>query len=135
MKRTISRREFGKRFAVGAALLALQPPWNRPASEQGLRNDLKDLRGELSSDDAALQTAGAGFGRVVHKKPAAVLPPGDAQDIAKLLEHANRQGLKVAMRGQAHSFLGQTQVEGGVVIDSRSLNSIRIVKSGRDGTV
>src|SRR5262249_10947519 len=46
----------------------------------------------------------------------------------------NRQGLKVAMRGQAHSFLGQTQVDGGVVIDSRSLNLVRIVKSGRGGT-
>jgi len=134
MKRTISRREFGKRLAGGAALLALQPAWNRPASAQGLRSDLKDLRGELSSDAAALQMAAGDFGRVVHKKPAAVLRPGDAQDIAKLLQYANRQGLKVAMRGQAHSFLGQTQVEGGVVIDSSSLNSVRIVKSGGGGT-
>ena len=31
------------------------------------------------------------------------------------------------MRGQAHSFFGQTQVEGGVVIDSSSLNAVRIV--------
>src|SRR5215471_17192162 len=107
MKRTISRREFGKRFAWGAALLALQPS-NRPAYAQGLRSDLKDLRGELSSDDAALHTAADDFGRVVHKKPAAVLRPGDAQDIAKLLQFANRQGLKIAMRGQGHSFFGQT---------------------------
>src|SRR5262249_2585682 len=96
--------------------------------------DLKDLRGELSSDAAALETAADDFGRVVHKKPAAVLQPGDAQDIAKLVEYANRQGLKGAMRGQAHSFLGQTQVDGGVVIDSRSLTAVRIVKSGRGGT-
>jgi FAD/FMN-containing dehydrogenase len=134
MKPIISRREFAKRLAGGAALLALQPSWNRPASAQGLRSDLKDLRGELSFDDAALQKAADDFGRVVHKKPAAVLRPGDAQDIAKLLQYANRQGLKVAMRGQAHSFFGQTQVEGGVVIDSSSLNSVRIVKSGSSGT-
>ena len=68
------------------------------------------------------------------KKPVAMLRPGDAQDIAKLVQYANRRGLKVAMRGQAHSFFGQTQVEGGVVIDSSSLNSIRIVKSGTGGT-
>jgi len=134
MKRNISRREFGKRLAGGAALLALQPSWNIVASAEGLRNDLKDLRGELSFDDAALQTAADDFGRVVHNKPAAVLRPGDAQDIAKLLQYANRQGLKVAMRGQAHSFFGQTQVEGGVVIDSSSLNSVRIIKSGSGGT-
>jgi len=134
MKRNISRREFGKWLAGGAALLALQPSRNFLASAEALRNDLKDLRGELSFDAAALQTAADDFGRVVHKQPAAVLRPGDAQDIAKLLQYANRQGLKVAMRGQAHSFFGQTQVEGGVVIDSSSLNSVRIVKSGTGGT-
>ena len=28
MERSISRRDFGKRLAGGAALLALQPAWN-----------------------------------------------------------------------------------------------------------
>jgi cytokinin dehydrogenase len=134
MERKISRRDFSKRLAGGAALFALQPSWTFPASGQSLRNDLKDLRGELHSDDAVLQAMADDFGRVVRKKPLAVLRPGDAQDIAKLIQYANRQGLKVAMRGQAHSFFGQTQVEGGVVIDSSSLNSIRIVKSGSGGT-
>jgi cytokinin dehydrogenase len=85
MQRTISRRDFGKRLAGGAALLALQPAWTYPAAAQSLRNDLKDLSGELSFDEAVLQTAANDFGRVVHKKPIAVLRPGDAQDIAKLV--------------------------------------------------
>src|SRR5262245_20405578 len=133
MQRKISRRDFGKRLAGGAALLALQPAWNYRAFAQSLRNDLKDLSGELSFDEAVLQTAADDFGHVVHKKPMAVLRPGDAQDIAKLVQFANRQGLKVAMRGQAHSFFGQTQVAGGVVVDSSSLNAVRIVKSGAGG--
>jgi len=130
MQRNISRRDFGKRLAGGAALLVLQPASSYPAAAQSLRNDLKDLKGELSFDDAVLQSAADDFGHVVHKKPVAVLRPGDAQDIAKLVQFANREGLKVAMRGQGHSFFGQTQVEGGVVIDSSSLNAVRIVKSG-----
>src|SRR5215813_7527689 len=130
MQRNISRRDFGKRLAGGAALLALQPAWTYPAAAQSLRNDLKDLSGELSFDEAALQTASDDFGHVVHKKPMAMLRPRDAQDIAKLVQFANRQGLKVAMRGQGHSFFGQTQVAGGVVVDSSSLNAIRIVRSG-----
>ena len=81
-----------------------------------------------------MQAAADDFGHVVHKKPVAVLRPGDAQDIAKLVQFANRQGFKVAMRGQGHSFFGQTQVADGVVIDSSSLNSVRIVKSGAGGT-
>jgi FAD/FMN-containing dehydrogenase len=134
MQRSISRRDFGKGLAGGAAFLALQPAWNRLATAQSLRNDLKDLGGEWSFDDAALQAAADDFGHVVHKKPAAMLRPGDAQDIAKLLQFANRQGVKVAMRGQGHSFFGQTQVADGVVIDSSSLNAIRIVQSGTGGT-
>src|SRR5262249_33997300 len=77
-----------------------------------------------------LQMASDDFGHVVHKKPMAMVRPRDAQDIAKLVQFANRQGLKVAMRGQRHSFFGQTQVAGGVVVDSSSLNAIRIVRSG-----
>src|SRR5262245_14864981 len=134
MQRNISRRDFGKRLAGGAAVLALQPAWNCPVAAQSLRNDLKDLKGELYLDDAVLLAAADDFGHVVHKKPTATLRPGDAQDIAKLVQFANRQGLKVAMRGQGHSFFGQTQVEGGVVIDSSSLNDVRIVKSGTGGT-
>src|SRR6266446_9661725 len=134
MQRNISRRDFSKRLAGSAALLALQPAWNYLATAQSLRDDLKDLSGELSFDEAVLQTAADDFGHVVHKKPIAMLRPGDAQDVAKLVQFANRQGLKVAMRGQGHSFFGQTQVAGGVVVDSSSLNAIRIIKSGAGAT-
>ncbi len=134
MKRIISRRDFGKQLVGGATLLAMPPSWISPASSYSLRDDLKDLRGELHFDDAVLQAAADDFGHVIHKRPTAMLRPGDAQDIAKLVQFANRNGLKVAMRGQAHSFYGQTQVDGGVVIDSSSLNSIRIVKSSTGGT-
>ncbi|HVS27116.1 MAG TPA: FAD-binding protein [Burkholderiales bacterium] len=134
MERIISRREFVKRLAGGAALLALQPSCSSlaPSLPPGLllRNDLTDLSGTLLFDDAALQAAANDFGRIVHRLPIAVLKPGSAQDIVKLVQFANRHGLKVAMRGQAHSFFGQTQAEGGVVIDSSSLNSVRIINSG-----
>ena len=91
MQRNISRRDFGKRLAGGAALLALQPAWNYQAAAQSLRNDLKDLSGEWSFDEADLQAAADDFGHVVHKKPIAMLRPGDAQEIAKLVQFANRQ--------------------------------------------
>jgi FAD/FMN-containing dehydrogenase len=97
---------------------------------QLLRNDLTGLDGTLVFDDAARQAAADDFGRIVHRMPVAVLKPGSAQDIVKLVQFANRHGLKVAMRGQAHSFFGQTQAEEGVVIDSSSLNSVRIINSG-----
>src|SRR5215204_892683 len=61
MQRSISRRDFGKGLAGGAAFLALQPAWNRLAIAQSLRNDLKDLGGEWAFDDAALQATADDF--------------------------------------------------------------------------
>ena len=63
-------------------------------------------------------------GNLVHRIPAAVLRPRSARDIARMVEFANRQKLKARMRGQAHSKYGQTQVEGGIVIDSSSMITI-----------
>ena len=55
MQQSISRRDFGKRLAGGAAFLVLQPASNYLATAQSLRNDLKDLKGELYFDDALAQ--------------------------------------------------------------------------------
>jgi cytokinin dehydrogenase len=130
----LSRREFGKRlatFASGTAILAQLPScasMRHPApTAQELGNDLTDLGGALSTDDAPRQAAAADFGQIVHRQPIAVLKPRAVEDVAKMVEFANRRGLKVAMRGQGHAMFGQSQVEGGVVIDSNSLNSVRMI--------
>ena len=96
MQRSISRRQFGKLLAGGAAPLALQSAWNYRAAGQSLRNDLKDISGELNFDDAVLQEAADDFGHVVHKKPAAMLRPSNAQDIAKLVHHDERSSCILA---------------------------------------
>ena len=66
----------------------------------------------------------------MHRLPTAMLKPASAQDIVKLVQFANRHGLKVAVRGQGHAMFGQAQVDGGVVIDSSTLNSVRIMNAG-----
>ena len=137
MERRISRREFGKTFArvaSGAALLALQPSCTSTQrslpSGQLLRNDLTDLSGTLLFDDAERQAAADDFGHIVHRLRTAVLKPGSAEDIVKMVQFANRRRLKVAMRGNGHAMFGQAQVDAGVVIDSSALNSVRVINSG-----
>lgn len=110
MERRISRRDFTRTLATGAALLAL--PSCRSLSPslpmgQRLRNDLTGLSGTLLFDDATRQAAADDFGRIVHRSPIAVLKPGSAQDVVKLVQFANRHGLKVATRGRGHSFLAK----------------------------
>src|SRR5499426_3330971 len=116
MERRISRREFNKRLAgaaSAAALLGLQPSCTSlpPSLPMGqlLRNDLTDLSGTLLFDDAARQAAADDFGHIVHHLPTAVLKPGSIQDIVKLVQFANRHGVKVSMRGQGHAMFGQAQ--------------------------
>src|SRR5438552_6236403 len=61
-----------------------------------------------------------------HRVPAAVLRPGSVQDVVAMVRYANQHKLKVAIRGNGHSRYGQTQAEAGLVIDSRSLNAVRV---------
>jgi cytokinin dehydrogenase len=136
MEPGISRREFGKRLArvaSGAALFALQPSCrsiqpSRPVS-QLLRDDLAGLSGTLLLDDPARNAAADDFGHIVRRLPIAVLKPGSAEDVVKLVQFANRHGLKIAMRGAGHAMFGDTQVDGGVVIDTSTLNSVRVMSS------
>jgi FAD/FMN-containing dehydrogenase len=46
------------------------------------------------------------------------------QDVVKMVRYANQHRLKIAMRGQGHCLNGQALVEGGIVIDSSTLNAI-----------
>ena len=98
---------------------------------QALRQDLTDLSGTLLVDDATRYAAARDFGNIVHRMPSAVLVPGSVQDVVKTVRFANRHGVKVAMRtAGSHAFLGQSQVDGGIVIDARPLNAVRVVTYG-----
>jgi FAD/FMN-containing dehydrogenase len=54
-----------------------------------------------------------------------VLTPASVADVVAIVKYANQRRLKIAMRGQGHSVYGQAQVDGGIVIDSRTLNAVK----------
>jgi FAD/FMN-containing dehydrogenase len=82
--------------------------------------------GELSRAETERVAAGSDFGRMVRRMPRAVLYPRTAADVVKGLELARREGLRVSARGQGHCTRGQAQVDDGLVIDMRHLDSIEI---------
>ncbi len=82
------------------------------------------LAGKLVTDEAALAAAADDFGHIVSRLPRAVLQATSAEDISTLIKWANKVGIKVAARGQAHSVFGEGQVADGVVIDMNGLNTI-----------
>ena len=87
------------------------------------------FEGEFVLDAPSRREMAEDFGHIVHRMPAAVLRPASAEDIVRLVRFANAHGIQVSMRGQAHSPFGQAQVEGGVVIDSRSLHRIHAIST------
>lgn len=131
METRIGRRDFLGSVAAGIAVLAFDPlsrSWITAAHAApggGIR--IPDLDGELVVDAASLAEAADDFGHIVHRAPVAVLRPGSIHDIRKLVQFANRHRLRVAMRGQGHATFGQAQAGAGVVIDSRTLDTIHSI--------
>jgi cytokinin dehydrogenase len=129
MKQQVSRREFTK-FAIGAAIVGFNPDarsWVTEASNTARPFDrLPKLDGALLLDEESRRAIATDQGNMFHRVPAAVLRPGSVQDIVAMVRYANQHKLKVAIRGDGHSRYGQTQAEAGVVIDSRSLNTVRV---------
>jgi FAD/FMN-containing dehydrogenase len=63
--------------------------------------------------------------------PLAVLRPASVRDVVALVRYAHRHRIGVSVRGQGHSTDGQSQVQAGVVIDSRTLARIHEIRSDR----
>jgi len=75
--------------------------------------------GQLSVDPFDVETASLDFGLIRRSEPMAVLHPGSADDIARLVQAAylSSQGFTVSARGHGHSINGQAQTSNGVVIE------------------
>ena len=82
------------------------------------------LDGALVFDPTAIAEAATDFGYIITQEPWAVLQPGSTEDIVRMVRWCGHHDLKIAMRGQAHAVYGQAQAPGGVVIDSRTLDTL-----------
>ncbi len=131
--RSIEHNNLLRGIAAETAIVAFEPSKKQwLTSEQAQFTPsvaIPNLNGRLLFDSPSLAAVANDFGHIVRRTPLAVLQPGSAQDIAKIILYANRIGVTVAMRGQGHSPYGQAQVEAGIVIDSRFLNTIHSLSS------
>jgi cytokinin dehydrogenase len=81
------------------------------------------LNGRVFSDDVSLQELSNDFGRVVKKRPAAVVRPESAQDVAAAMKLAIPHSLPATARGAGHSQSGQS-LSDQLVLDMRRLNQV-----------
>ena len=104
--------------------------WITAANAAANFDGVPPLAGSLFLDAAHREAAADDFGHLIHATPAAVLLPGSAADVAKMVRYCGRHRIPVAMRGQGHAQYGQAQVAGGLVIDSSSLATIHSLAEG-----
>jgi cytokinin dehydrogenase len=90
------------------------------------------LDGAVLTDEASRRQFSIDIARNIERLPQAVVRPVSVSDVVKTLEHANRTGAKVAVRGQGHSRYGQTLAGGGIVIDSSTLNRVTLAGASVD---
>jgi cytokinin dehydrogenase len=123
-----TRRSFLKQMsAAGLSSLVVREPSLLFAEEGDQRwKGLSNLDGSLLLDEVHREQMATDFGANFHRMPLAVLKPRSTEDLVKIVRFANAEGLKVAIRGQGHSQYGQTLVEGGIVVDSRTLNGVKL---------
>lgn len=87
------------------------------------------VEGRVLGDPMALAAASQDWGRLVQAPPRAVVRPASTEDVAAVLAFASAREIPVAARGAGHSPLGQSQADGGIVLDMTSLAGVH----GADG--
>ncbi len=94
------------------------------------------LRGELLlPNDHGYDDARRGYNRLHDRRPAVIVRPADAGDVARALELATGADLEVAVRGGGHSLAGYGTTEGGVLIDLSAMDAIHIDPAARVASV
>jgi len=83
----------------------------------------REISGQVLSDEPSREAVSTDFGRITVRKPAAVVRPATAEDVAKVIRFANEHGLGVGTRGEGHSQSGQS-LSDHIVLDMSSLGEV-----------
>ncbi|NIJ13754.1 FAD/FMN-containing dehydrogenase [Saccharomonospora amisosensis] len=86
--------------------------------------ELPAIEGEVATDDASVAHAAQDWGHLVQARPLAVARPAHAADVASIVAYASQRAIPVAARGAGHSPFGQSQAEGGIVLDMTGLSRV-----------
>ena len=105
--------------------------WNgeKGVSIAALRSALKGtviVRGDATYDEARTVFVGG-----IDRRPAVIVRPAGAQDVAHVVGLARESGVELAIRSGGHSSAGHSVSEGGIVLDLRDMRALDIDVEGR----
>jgi FAD/FMN-containing dehydrogenase len=103
--------------------------------EQTRELPIEDLRSQLDGelitpDDGAYEDARHVFFKGIDRTPLAVARAANAGDVATVVNAARESGVELAVRSGGHSRAGYGTVDGGLVLDLSSMNSVEIDADG-----
>ncbi|MFI5940858.1 FAD-binding protein [Streptomyces uncialis] len=128
----IGRREFLGATAAAVAVVGFDPlgrGWVTEAQAAERSSSATPfagapaLDGELVLDAPSREAVATDLGNITFHTPGAVLRPGSARDISRMIRFCRRHGIPVSPRGQAHTTYGQG-LSDGLVIENRYLKRI-----------
>jgi FAD/FMN-containing dehydrogenase len=85
----------------------------------------------VAPGDTGYDEARAVFPGGIDIRPAAIVRPRDAADVARIVSLARDAGASLAVRGGGHSAMGHGLVEDGIVIDMRGMRALEIDREAR----
>jgi FAD/FMN-containing dehydrogenase len=107
-------------------------------SETGIPIDQvrADLNGQvIAPDDPGYDEARASFYPMFDRRPALIVRPADAGEVAYVVGLARDNGVELAVRSGGHSMAGHSTSEGGIVLDLGAMKGIDIDPKARTAWV
>jgi FAD/FMN-containing dehydrogenase len=97
---------------------------------------IPELRGSFGGrvtapDDSAYDQARKVFYGKWDRRPAAVVRPDSAEEVARVVTLAADAGLELAIRSGGHSLAGHSTTEGGIVLDLSAMDGLEVDPEGR----
>jgi FAD/FMN-containing dehydrogenase len=80
----------------------------------------------ITAGDAGYDDARAVFYRGIDRRPAAIVRPTNATEVASVVSLAREAGLEIAVRSGGHGLAGHGVSEGGIVLDLSELKALEI---------
>src|ERR671918_2124393 len=91
-----------------------------------------DLAGRvIAPDDAEYDQARSVFYGGIDRRPAAIVRPADASQVARVVSVARETGHELAVRSGGHSIAGHSVCDGGLVLDLSDMRGLEIDSEGR----
>lgn len=80
----------------------------------------------IGPDDPGYDDARKVYNAMIDRRPAVVVRPRDASDVAAAVDYAREHDISIATRGGGHSVPGFGTVDGGVVVDLSGMRGVQV---------